>query len=158
MTRQPARYCQCGARLARDNPNKLCCSCRERETDVLANPPTVPGGFWQTDRLRDALEAWHMGRVIQAYRVHSWHGRPLPQEVVGGWVGLTQTQLSRLENGPPLQDLSKLIQWARVLRIPPRLLWFKMPSTGPYVAAPASRRAAVGSADHHAESANVGAM
>jgi transcriptional regulator with XRE-family HTH domain len=122
--------------LARDNLNKLCCSCRARASEALAKPPTVPGEFWQTDRLRDALDAWHMGRVIQAYRLHPWHGRPLSQEVVAAWVGLTQTQLSRLENGPPLHDLSKLIQWARVLRIPPRLLWFTMPSTARAAAAP----------------------
>jgi hypothetical protein len=60
--------------------------------------------------MRDALDAWHMGRVIQAYRCHPWHGRPLSQGVVAGWCGLTQTQLSRMENGAPPQDLAKLIQ------------------------------------------------
>jgi tetratricopeptide (TPR) repeat protein len=68
-----------------------------------------------------------MGRVIQAYRQHPWHGRPLAQEIVAGWMCLTQTQLSRIETGPPLTDLTKLIQWARVLRVPPNLLWFKLP-------------------------------
>lgn len=124
---KPARYCHCGTRLARDNPDQRCAVCRQRGRDVLRNAPTVPRTFWQTDQLRDALGDWHMGRVIQAYRHHPWHGRPLAQEVLAGWVGLTQTQLSRIENGPPVSDLTKLIQWARVLRIPPELLWFKLP-------------------------------
>ncbi|MFD2420034.1 transcriptional regulator [Amycolatopsis pigmentata] len=85
--------------------------------------------------MRDALDAWHMGRVVQAYRYHPWHGRPLPQGVVAGWCGLTQTQLSRMENGAPPQDLTKLIQWARVLHVPTQLLWFKLP--GALVAADA---------------------
>lgn len=159
MTRPPVRYCRCGARLARDNPNKLCCSCRKQVNEALASPPEVPPEFWQTDRLRDALDAWHMGRVVQAYRLHPWHSRPLPQEIVAGWVGLTQTQLSRLENGPPPQDLGKLIQWARVLRIPPRLLWFKLSSTAPHVphvGAPASRHVSAPVAQGDAEEADAG--
>ncbi|MGH8931009.1 MAG: hypothetical protein ACRDZO_10400 [Egibacteraceae bacterium] len=68
-----------------------------------------------------------MGRVIAAYRTHPFHGQPLRQEVVGGWVLMTQPQLSRLENGPPIKDLDKLILWARTLRIPGSLLWFSLP-------------------------------
>lgn len=85
--------------------------------------------------MQDALADWHMGRVIQAYRLHPWHGQPLPQGVVASWVGLTQTQLSRIENGPAPQDLAKLIQWASVLRIPPELLWFKLPGRSAGLAA-----------------------
>ena len=69
-----------------------------------------------------------MGRVIHAYRTHSWHGHPLPQATVAGWFQLNQAQLSRIENGQPVMDLTKLIQWAHTLRIPPDLLWFKLPS------------------------------
>ncbi len=68
-----------------------------------------------------------MGRVIAAYRNHPFHGQPLHQEVVAGWVVMTQPQLSRLENGPPIKDLDKLTLWARTLRIPNHLLWFKLP-------------------------------
>lgn len=87
----------------------------------------MPLEFWQTDQMRDSLEAWHFGQVIQAYRRHPWHGRPIPQGAVAGWFGLTQTQLSRIENGPAPQDLTKLIQWAGLLRVPAELLWFKLP-------------------------------
>jgi tetratricopeptide (TPR) repeat protein len=95
---------------------------------MLVSAPEVPAEFWETAQLRDALNDWHMGRVIQAYRAHPWHGRPLPQSVVASWVGLTQTQLSRIENGAAPQDLTKLIQWVGVLRIPAHLLWFKVSS------------------------------
>jgi tetratricopeptide (TPR) repeat protein/transcriptional regulator with XRE-family HTH domain len=71
-----------------------------------------------------------MGRVVAAYRNHPFHGRPLPQETVAGWVGITQAQLSRIESGPPIKDLERLIEWARVLHVPPTLLWFKLPEQG----------------------------
>jgi transcriptional regulator with XRE-family HTH domain len=90
----------------------------------------VPAEFWATDRIRDALATWHMGRVVAAYRNHPFHGRPLPQETVAGWVGITQAQLNRIESGPPIKDLERLIEWARVLHVPPTLLWFKLPEQG----------------------------
>jgi tetratricopeptide (TPR) repeat protein len=92
----------------------------------VTHPPVVPAGFWATDQLRDALDSWHLGRVISAYRAHPFHGRVLRQEIVAGWMGITQAQLSRIENGPPVEDLGKLRQWASVLRIPGELLWFKV--------------------------------
>ena len=46
-------------------------------------------------------------------------------------MGITQAQLSRIENGPPLVHLDRLIQWARVLRIPSDRLWFAMPDPAP---------------------------
>lgn len=121
------RYCRCGTLLARDNPSPLCAVCQAKSRDLLAGPPDVPAAFWTTDQMRDALTSWHMGQVIATYRNHPYHGRALPQELVAGWVGLTQAQLSRIENGPPLKDLDRLIQWARTLRIPAHLLWFKLP-------------------------------
>ncbi|MGH3773980.1 MAG: helix-turn-helix domain-containing protein [Pseudonocardiaceae bacterium] len=77
--------------------------------------------------MRDALASWHIGAVIYAYRNHPFHGRVLRQEIVAGWVGTTQAQLSRVENGPAVKDLDKLIQWARTLGIPAHLLWFQLP-------------------------------
>ncbi|WP_433517746.1 helix-turn-helix domain-containing protein [Nonomuraea sp. CA-143628] len=77
--------------------------------------------------MRAALGRWHMGRVIAAYRTHQHHGRPLRQETVAAWVGITQPQLSRIENGPAMVDLGKLTQWARLLDIPTELLWFQVP-------------------------------
>ncbi|WP_406229531.1 helix-turn-helix domain-containing protein [Nocardia sp. NBC_01009] len=89
----------------------------------------MPPDFWQTDKIRDALATWHMGRVIFAYRTHPYHGRPLPQELVANWLELTQAQLSRIEKGAAPEQISKLIRWAEVLDIPADLLWFKLPDT-----------------------------
>lgn len=122
------RYCGCGTRLARDNRETQCGRCQRKARELTSGAPDVPSGFWlASDQLRDALASWHMGRVIAAYRTHPHHAPPLSQEVVAGWVGLTQTQLSRIEAGPPITDLTKLIRWAKVLRIPEALLWFKLP-------------------------------
>ncbi|MGH7743953.1 MAG: helix-turn-helix domain-containing protein [Candidatus Dormibacteria bacterium] len=77
--------------------------------------------------MRDALDTWHMGVVLAVYRNHPFHGRVLRQETVAGWVGITQAQLSRIENGPAIKDLDKLMQWARMLDVPAHLLWFQLP-------------------------------
>jgi hypothetical protein len=71
-----------------------------------------------------ALATRHLGRIIHAYRTHPQHPRPLPQELVAGWLGLTQAQLSRLENGRAPERLSHLTHHSHTLGIPPHLLWF----------------------------------
>lgn len=128
---QPARYCdRCGSRLARDNRDDRCSACRHPARDTLLGPPDVSREFWDTDQMRDALATWHMGRVIYAYRTHPWHARPLSQETVGNWLGLTQAQLSRIENGRAPEELTKLMRYAQILGIPGDLLWFKLPENG----------------------------
>jgi tetratricopeptide (TPR) repeat protein len=73
-----------------------------------------------------------MGEVIRQYRHHPHHGRhPLTQERVGAWMRLTQAQLSRIENRPPIVHLDRLIDWARTLGIPGDLLWFELPDGRP---------------------------
>jgi len=121
---------RCGNQLARDNPTGRCAACQAAERDRVAQAPQVPADFWDNEALQRALAARHMGRVIRAYRRHPYHGRhPLPQDVVAGWVGITQAQLSRIEHGPAILHLDRLIHWARVLRIPAGYLWFKLPDT-----------------------------
>lgn len=125
---QSKRYCQCGIRLARDNPDSRCSACQRKARDRALHPPEVPAEFWETDQLRDAFAGQHMGQVIRAYRHHPFHGtRVLSQELVAGWLGITQTQLSRLESGRPVRDLDRLVRWAQTLRIPARHLWFDLP-------------------------------
>jgi len=68
-----------------------------------------------------------MGRVIHAYRTHPYHRQTLSQELVANWLGLTQAQLSRIENGRAPEELSKLIHHSRLLGIPVDLLWFDRP-------------------------------
>ncbi|WP_234531674.1 helix-turn-helix domain-containing protein [Streptomyces shenzhenensis] len=95
--------------------------------------------------MREALESWHFGQVLYAYRTHPHHRRALSQGAVADWLGVTQAQLSRIENGAAPQDLSKLMQWAHSLKIPADLLWFKLPGSERQFAAPATPR---GEADH----------
>jgi transcriptional regulator with XRE-family HTH domain len=95
---------------------------------VFAAAPDVPAEFWDSHAMREALASRHMGRVIRAYRHHPFHGRhPPAQDVVGAWIGVTQGQLSRIENGSTIVHLDRLMHWARVLGIPSSCLWFTLP-------------------------------
>ncbi|MEV6253939.1 XRE family transcriptional regulator [Nocardia sp. NPDC051911] len=130
MTETPhnQRYCaRCGNRLSRYNAESVCGACEVMARGQRHRPPTLPLDFWQTDQMRDALATWHMGRVFFAYRNHPYHGQQLPQELMGSWLGMTQVQISRIEKGSAPEQLSKLTRWAQILRIPPELLWFKLP-------------------------------
>ncbi|GAB3063390.1 helix-turn-helix domain-containing protein [Micromonospora schwarzwaldensis] len=119
---------RCGGRLARDNDSGRCAPCQAAERDRLSAPPVVPESFWEHEPVRQALTSRHLGTVIRAYRHHPYHGRnPLPQSVVSGWLGITQAQLSRIENGPALVHLDRLAHWASMLGIPPTRLWFALP-------------------------------
>ncbi|MET8088560.1 XRE family transcriptional regulator [Micromonospora sp. NPDC005220] len=94
----------------------------------MSAPPPVPATFWEHEPVRQALAERHLGRVIRAYRCHPYHGRvALPQTVVAGWLGITQAQLSRVENGPPLVHLDRLAHWANLLGLPASCLWFDLP-------------------------------
>src|SRR6266542_2493841 len=123
------RYCRgCGSRLARDNTATHCTACARRMSAAAGAPPAVRRDFWDSAVMRVALASRHIGRVIRAYRYHPHHGgRPLPQQRVGGWLGLTQAQLSRVENGPAVTDLTRLTAWAGTLAIPADRLWFHLP-------------------------------
>ncbi|MEO3770122.1 hypothetical protein [Micromonospora sp. B9E7] len=119
---------RCGGRLARDNDSGRCAPCQAAERDRLSAPPVVPPSFWEHEPVRQALTERHLGRVIRAYRCHPYHGRvALPQTVVAGWLGITQPQLSRVENGPPLVYLDRLAHWAKLLCVPAQKLWFRLP-------------------------------
>ncbi|OHV63461.1 helix-turn-helix transcriptional regulator [Pseudofrankia sp. BMG5.36] len=125
---RPRRHCsRCGHRLAADNRAATCSACQSTATGGRGHPPAVAGEFWRSTEMREALATWHMGRVIYAYRCHQWHGQALPQEVVAGWLGLTQAQLSRIENGRAPEELSKLVRYSQILGIPADLLWFDRP-------------------------------
>ncbi|MFD7161111.1 hypothetical protein ACFV9C_41460 [Kribbella sp. NPDC059898] len=93
----------------------------------------MPADFWQSPQIHEAAARRDMGALLYAYRAHPAHGhRPLPQAVVSNWIGVTQSQLSRLESGRNrVRELDKLEHYARVLRIPPDVLWFEMPSVNP---------------------------
>lgn len=124
----PPRYCaRCGTRLAGDNRGTACGPCERHQagSHLGSGPPQVPAGFWQADLIRDSLAGRHMGHFLRAYREHPFHGRRgIPQEIMARWLHLSQTQLSRIENGPAIHDLRRLTEWAKLFRIPPVLLWF----------------------------------
>lgn len=126
------RCAACSAPLAADNTARLCGRCHRDQRDQLRNPPVHHSDeFWATDDLRRAFESQHIGRVFKAYRHHARHlqllGKALNQELLGRWLGLTQAQVSKLENGKPEQNLETLRAYAKALHIPQRLLWFDLP-------------------------------
>jgi DNA-binding XRE family transcriptional regulator len=78
-----------------------------------------------------AFKSQHIGRVFKAYRNHPRHlqlfGKVLNQELLGRWLGLTQAQVSKLENGKPEQNLETLRNYAATLHLPRHMLWFDFP-------------------------------
>lgn len=126
MKAQPTgRVCpQCDMPIARDNKGPLCTACQRKSSNVLFGAPQVPSWFWDTTQMREAVSKRHMGQVVRAFRTHPYHGRAISQSVAAEWLHLTQSQLSRIENGPTVQDLDRLIHWAHILKIPSALLWF----------------------------------
>lgn len=120
------RLCCCGTRLARHNDGTLCTACQKRTRDRMVGPPNVPRDFWQDQTMREALNSRHIGKIIAAYRLHAWHGQPI-SEVAAGWLNTGQSRLSRIENGPQIKDLDKLVAIAQALRIPAEHLWFALP-------------------------------
>jgi hypothetical protein len=74
---------------------------------------------------------------LYAYRYE--HRPVLTQARVGRLLGLSQAQVSRLEReDQPAHDLNKLVEWAQILRIPERCLWFRLPPTPPQSEAPSA--------------------
>lgn len=53
--------------------------------------------------------------------------RGITQALVGRWLGISQAQVNRVENGTAPKHIDTLVQWTRGLRVPPDLLWFDLP-------------------------------
>ncbi|MBV9160191.1 MAG: helix-turn-helix transcriptional regulator, partial [Pseudonocardiales bacterium] len=126
------RYCRCGTHLAADNSEHQCARCQRASRDKLIAPPQVAAEFWQTERFRQAFAAQHIGWLSRAYRTHPHHyavygPSGISQTLLGQWLGLGQSQISRIETGAPIRHLDTLHHWVRVLRIPAELLWFRLP-------------------------------
>ncbi|MGH3795850.1 MAG: hypothetical protein ACRDSP_13280 [Pseudonocardiaceae bacterium] len=133
------RYCRCGTLLASDNAGRQCARCERSSRDKLITPPEVAPEFWETEQFAEAFTARHMGRISRVYRMHPDHQAVygpggISQTLLGQWLGLRQPQISRFENGPPLQLLDTLQHWARTLRIPAQLLWFRLPEDAGQIA------------------------
>ena len=125
-------YCRCGTHLAKDNTECQCARCQRASCDKLIAPPEVPAELWETEQFEEAFAAQHIGRVFRAYRIHPHHYAVhgpdgISQTLLGQWLGLRQPQVSRIEAGPPIRNLDTLAYRVRMLKIPPRWLWFRLP-------------------------------
>jgi transcriptional regulator with XRE-family HTH domain len=122
---------KCGKVLAVDNTENLCGACRRDQHGQLDEPPYVGADFFDIAELQAAFESWHIGRVFRAYRSHphfvGLFAKPLTQENLGRWLGLNQSQMSQQENGKAEQNLELLREWASILHLPQRMLWFDLP-------------------------------
>lgn len=122
----------CDTPLAADNTARMCSKCLREQRDQLRTPPAqLRNEFFQTDEFRAAFASQHIGKVFKAYRNHPRHrqlfGKGLNQELLGRWLGLTQAQVSKLENGKAEQNLEALRSYAKKLHLPQHLLWFDFP-------------------------------
>ncbi|MFD8492384.1 helix-turn-helix transcriptional regulator [Amycolatopsis sp. NPDC059657] len=127
------RRCQgCGTVLAADNTARLCGRCHREQRDQLRTPPVqLRNEFFDTPEFGAAFDSQHIGKVFKAYRNHPRHlqlfGKALNQELLGRWLGLTQAQVSKLENGRPEQNIETLRNYAKILHLPEHRLWFDFP-------------------------------
>ncbi|MGH3775527.1 MAG: helix-turn-helix domain-containing protein [Pseudonocardiaceae bacterium] len=117
--------------MATDNAERQCARCQRASRNKFIAPPEVSADFWDTEQCCEAFAAQHIGRVGRAYRMNPYHRAVygpggISQGLLGQWLGLKQPQISRIETGPPILNLDTLRYWARVLRIPPELLWFDL--------------------------------
>lgn len=132
-TRGETRRCDaCSALLGSDNTAALCGKCLRDRRDQLKSPPAgLPDAFWMTADFAAAFESQHIGKVIKVYRNHQRHlrtyGKALNQELMGRWLGITQAQVSKMENGKAEHNLQVLRAYAKILHIPQRFLWFDFP-------------------------------
>ena len=102
-------------------------ACRRiwRRTAAVVLPGTVCGLTFLPRLSHDQVPTTVPSMMIVGRARYGRDG--ISQEMLGTWLGLTQAQVSRIENGPPIRNLDTLAHWARVLRIPVHLLWFKLP-------------------------------
>lgn len=124
MGRERLACRRCDAQLAHDNSDALCTPCRS----AADGPGELPQSFWHDEQMIAALLSPEFGAVIRAFRLHPyWRGRPHPaqrrawlsQELVAGWLNISQEKLSRIESGKdPVWDLRDLTHYARVLGLP----------------------------------------
>ncbi|WP_229686652.1 helix-turn-helix domain-containing protein [Longimycelium tulufanense] len=91
----------------------------------MGGPPKLPDSFWDHPALAEAFADQDMGALLAAYRHHPHHVHRITQDRLAAWLGISQAQLSRYENGQnPIDRMDKLRHFAEVLGIPAEKLWF----------------------------------
>jgi transcriptional regulator with XRE-family HTH domain len=85
--------------------------------------PKLPAEFWETEPMHAALASGDLGQIIRAYRFHPFHGDPLPQDLVADWLHVSQSSLSRIEQGERRVTIDDLAGFAQELGIPMVLRW-----------------------------------
>lgn len=129
---QTGRTCTgCGATLASDNPAGLCSPCASTRKHEAA-PPLLPAAWWNTPALRAAFASRDLGRVLVAYRTDPrqrtvFGDAGITQTLLGKWLGISQGEISRYENGKPQDSFSVMVRWATALGMPQKYLWFDLP-------------------------------
>lgn len=113
----------CGCRLARDHRGTRCSPCTRVPPGEAEQPPAPPDGFWKREDVRAAIAEQHFGRLVRLYRFA--FAPPINQAAMSEWLGIGQSQVSRIERDRPPTDLVKLRQWARLLHVPQSVLWFQ---------------------------------
>lgn len=121
----------CKTVLAADNKARLCGRCLKEQLDQPRTPPKLSDEFFETDDFRAAFASQKIGNVFKVYRHHPHHlkyfGKSLNQETFGKWLGLEQSQVSKIESGKTDESIKTLQNWARILHLPQHLLWFDLP-------------------------------
>lgn len=116
----------CGAHLAADNEYDWCSPCARRLDAGSSGPRTPSKDFWRSSPVLRAVQGQDFGQLLKAWRTTL---QPVATQVeVAQWLGLSQAQVSRIESGRTrVNDLSKLVRWARVLGARGDCLWFTIP-------------------------------
>jgi transcriptional regulator with XRE-family HTH domain len=78
------------------------------------------------------------------YRFHPFHGRPLTQAVVAGWLHVSQATLSRIEHGKRHLTIDEIDSFTRALSMPLALRWTQHPTEVGEDVDPFSRRSLLG--------------
>ncbi len=88
--------------------------------------PELPAAFWQTEPMAAALASGDLGQILRAYRFHPFHPQqPLPQDLVADWLHISQSSLSRIEQGKRRVTIDDLAGFARDLGIPMAVRWMR---------------------------------
>lgn len=126
MTDTREQCAVCGTRLAADNTGDVCSPCSR----AGRGPRGLPNEFWDSETVVKAVAARDFGQLLLAIRQASYP--PLKQSDIADRLGITQSQISRIERGASVvRDLAKLERWSVMLEIPQKRLWFSIsPKSG----------------------------